>query len=78
MSYSSNAPKKPKSGFMHFATVRRNALKVEMPGLSVADCSKVIGAEWRDLLEVEKQPFEEMARRDRERYREEKDAWNES
>lgn len=60
---------------MHFALERRTMLKEEMPGLSVADCSKVIGSEWRDLTPEEKMPYEEMAARDRERYKEERDSW---
>lgn len=60
---------------MWFALQRREMLREEMPGLSIADCSKVIGGEWRDLSEGEKKPFEEMAAKDRERYLGEKNSW---
>ena len=61
-------PKKPKSGFMFFALQRRMMLKDELPGLSIADCSKVIGGEWRDLSDSERAPFQEMAAKDKQRY----------
>lgn len=60
---------------MFFALQRRAMIRDELPGLSVADCSRVIGGEWRDLSEGERAPFEEMAARDRERYLGEKQSW---
>lgn len=57
---------------MFFCIERRISLKDELPGLSIADASKVIGGEWRDLSDAEKEPYNMMAERDRERYHDEK------
>lgn len=65
-------PKKPKSGFMFFSQERRKALKEEQPTLSITEASKVIGAEWRKLTDEEKKPYDELASKDRERYKKEK------
>lgn len=59
----SDGPKRPKTGFMFFSIERRIRLKEELPGLSIADASKVIGGEWRDLSDPEKHPFNALAER---------------
>lgn len=66
-------PKKPKSGFMFFSQERRKTLKEEQPNVSITDASKIIGAEWKKLSEEDKRPYDELAQKDRERYRKEKE-----
>ena len=66
-------PKKPKSGFMFFSQERRKTLKEEQPNVSITDASKIIGAEWKKLTEEEKRPYDELAQKDRERYKKEKE-----
>ena len=72
-------PKKPKPGYMFFSQERRKTLKVEQPTVSITDASKIIGAEWKKLTEEDRRPYEELASKDRERYKKEKeDAENSS
>jgi len=42
---------------VRFSAVRRVVLKAEMPELSVADISKVLGAEWSKLDQEAKAPY---------------------
>jgi hypothetical protein len=70
----SDGPKRPRSAYMYFSNERRVALREEKPGMSITDCSKVIGGEWKALTDEQKQPYAEMASKDRERYNTEKAA----
>lgn len=67
-------PKKPKSGFMFFSQERRQTLKIEQPDLKITEQSKVIGKEWGELTDTQKQPYAELASQDRERYNKEKNS----
>jgi len=69
-----DGPKRPRSAYMYFSNERRTALREEKPGLSITDCSKIIGGEWKKLTDEQKQPYAEMASKDRERYNDEKAA----
>lgn len=69
-----DGPKKPKSGFMFYSQERRVTLKVEQPGLSITDASKVIGAEWKALSEQNKKKYQDQGEEDRKRYALEKEA----
>lgn len=65
-------PKKPKSAFIFFSQERRLTLKTERPELGITDASKILGAEWRELTDADKQRFNELASQDRARYNREK------
>lgn len=65
-------PKKPKSAFLFFSSDRRSSLRQEQPDLNMLDVSRVLGEEWNHLTEEEKQPYLQMAQKDRSRYEEEK------
>ncbi|CAG9315651.1 unnamed protein product [Blepharisma stoltei] len=67
-----DGPKKPKSAFMFFSQERRITLKTEQPDLKITEQSKVIGAEWGKLSDVDKAPYAEKASQDKERYNQEK------
>ena len=69
-----DGPKRPKSAFMYFSSERRVALREQKPGMTITDCSKIIGEEWKALTDEQKQPYNEMAMKDKERYNEEKAA----
>lgn len=66
-------PKKPKSAFLFFSSDRRPSLRQEQPDLSMLDVSRVLGEEWNHLTEEEKEPYLQMATKDRRRYDEEKE-----
>ena len=59
---------------MYFASERQVAIRKDKPNMSVTECSKIIGTEWKALTEEQKQPYTEMATKDRERYNTEKAA----
>lgn len=49
--------KRAQSAYLHFAASRREELKKENPSLKITEMSKIIGNEWKELSEDEKQPF---------------------
>ena len=49
--------KRAQSAYFHFAASRRGHLKQENPSLKITDLSKLIGAEWKELSDEDKQPF---------------------
>lgn len=69
-----DGPKRPKSAFMYFSSERRVALREGKPNMTITECSKIIGGEWKALTDEQKQPYTEMASKDRERYNDEKAA----
>jgi upstream-binding transcription factor len=50
------------------------ALREETHNMTITECSKIIGSEWKALADEQKQPYNEMASKDKERYNEEKAA----
>jgi len=63
-----NQPKRNMSSYFHFCGERRAEAKEENPGASVGDIAKVMSAIWRELTDTEKGKYEELARKDKERY----------
>jgi upstream-binding transcription factor len=59
---------------MYFSSERRVALREEKHNMTITECSKIIGSEWKALADEQKQPYNEMASKDKERYNEEKAA----
>ncbi|OMJ70870.1 hypothetical protein SteCoe_31056 [Stentor coeruleus] len=68
-----DGPKKPLSGFMYFSQERRKSLKEEKPSLKITEASVLIGAEWKKLSETDKEPYQKLAKDDRDRYEKEKE-----
>lgn len=50
----------------------------ERPGLGVTDVMKEVGGRWSKLSAQEKLPFEELAKKDKERYNQEMKLYNAS
>jgi structure-specific recognition protein 1 len=73
-----NAPKGATTSYMLFSNDVRAAVKGENPGLSVTELSKVIGAKWREMSAEDKEPYEEKARKDKQRFTEETKAYKAS
>jgi structure-specific recognition protein 1 len=63
-----NAPKGATTSFMLFSNDVRASVKAENPGLSVTELSKIIGAKWREMSAEDKEPYEEKARKDKQRF----------
>ncbi len=67
-----NAPKRARTGFLHFQEARRAQLKAEAdpsaPPPSFVEASRRLAAEWKALSASEREPYEQTAREDRARY----------
>jgi len=63
-----NAPKKPMSAYLMFGNTQRAKIKQENPDMKSADIMKKIAEEWKKLTSTEKEPYEHMAKRDKERF----------
>ncbi|ESO85095.1 hypothetical protein LOTGIDRAFT_196090 [Lottia gigantea] len=70
-----NAPKQPLTGYVRFLNNRREQLRRENPNLSFSEITKVLGAEWSNLQQREKQRFLDDAEKDKERYQTEMEAY---
>jgi len=62
------APKQPLSGYVHFLNERRESVRGENPDISFSDLSKKLAAEWSALGEPEKNKYNDLAKRDKDRY----------
>jgi len=62
------APKQPLSGYVHFLNERRESVRGENPDITFSDLSKKLAAEWSALAEPDKNKYNEMAKRDKDRY----------
>jgi len=71
-----NAPSKPRSSYLHWTESVRPKLQVENPELDMPGMAKKMGGLWKLLTEEQKQPFIELAEKDKLRYVEEKEAYD--
>jgi len=62
------APKQPLSGYVHFLNERRESVRGENPDITFSDLSKKLAAEWSGLAEPEKNKYNDLAKRDKDRY----------
>ncbi|EDQ85246.1 uncharacterized protein MONBRDRAFT_34324 [Monosiga brevicollis MX1] len=63
-----NKPKNAQSAYMFFSQKVRPQFSKDNPDKKMTDVSKLIGAAWREMSDAAKKPYEEMARRDKQRY----------
>ncbi|KAJ3012685.1 UNVERIFIED_CONTAM: FACT complex subunit [Siphonaria sp. JEL0065] len=70
-----NAPKGASSSFILYSNATRNQIKEDDPSLSMTDISKKIGAMWKEIGADEKKIYEDLAAKDKERYKREMAAW---
>jgi len=49
-----NAPKKPLTAFMLFTNLRRPDVMKSNPGIKITEISTIIGKEWKELTQEEK------------------------
>lgn len=64
-----NAPKGATTSYMFYVAANRATLKSEHPDLSFGELAKLLGEKWKTLSSEEKQPYEEQALQDKERYK---------
>ena len=55
-----NRKKKPLTAYFHFANERRPLLKEQNPDMKIPNISKLIGAEWHELNNEQKQKYVDM------------------
>ncbi|KAI4148097.1 MAG: hypothetical protein LQ340_005239 [Diploschistes diacapsis] len=67
-----NAPKRGLSAYMFFANEQRENVREENPGIAFGQVGKVLGERWKALSPQERQPYEDKAKADKERYDAEK------
>ncbi|EGD82590.1 hypothetical protein PTSG_03243 [Salpingoeca rosetta] len=65
-----NKPRGALTPYMCFNKEVRPAIMQQHPNASVTEVAKLIGAQWRQLTDEQKKPYNDMARTDRERYKE--------
>ncbi|KAJ4823729.1 High mobility group B protein 6 [Turnera subulata] len=66
-------PKQPMSAFFMFSNERRAALLAE--NKNVTEVAKMIGEEWKNLTQKQKEPYEKMAKINKEKYVQEMEAY---
>ncbi len=57
-----------RSSYFHFCGEKRSDIKEDHPDATVGEVAKLLSAIWKELSETEKAKYEEMAKKDKERY----------
>ena len=63
-----NAPKRPPTAFLLYASDKRPKLKESHPQYSIAQLAVTLGKEWRTLPAKDKAPYEALANQKRQEY----------
>ncbi|KAE8056032.1 hypothetical protein FH972_012835 [Carpinus fangiana] len=66
-------PKHPMSAFFLFTNERRAALLAESK--TILEAAKITGEEWKNMTEEERAPYEEIAKKNKEKYLQEMEAY---
>ncbi len=64
-----NKPKRALTGFMFYSKERRQMVMQENPDMKFVDIGKKLGDEWKAMSKEAKQPYEDLAVKDKERYK---------
>ncbi|EQC34885.1 hypothetical protein SDRG_07685 [Saprolegnia diclina VS20] len=59
---------KPQSAYFHFLAAKRPQAKAENPGATIGTIQKVLGTMWKELTPEDKEPYVQLALKDKERY----------
>jgi len=73
-----DAPKKPSSSYFLFCAKERANVQKEMQNCNGAEVTKELGKRWAALDDKDKEVFEEAAKKDKERYEEERRSYTPS
>ncbi|XP_050230047.1 high mobility group B protein 13-like [Mercurialis annua] len=69
-------PKQPMSAFFLFSNERRAGLLAE--NKNVTEAAKIAGEEWKNMSEKQKSPYEKMAKKNKEKYMQEMEAYKQT
>ena len=70
-----NQPKRAMSAFLLFCGDKRPKLREKNPTASVGDLAKLLGAEWKTLNAAQKAPYDEKAKKEKDRYKAQMEAY---
>eukprot|EP00474_Spongospora_subterranea_P009428 CRZ09886.1 hypothetical protein [Spongospora subterranea] len=68
-------PKRPLSAYMYFSQDRRPQIRTENPDTAFGDLGRLLGQLWKSLEDSEKQPYNDKAQADKERFDKEMAEW---
>ncbi|KAJ2388971.1 high mobility group [Coemansia sp. RSA 2559] len=63
-----DAPKHPMSAFLYYLTSERPRLAGHLGDMSIGQQTKIIAKRWKTLDETDKEPWERLAKNDKDRY----------
>ena len=71
-----NAPKKPKTSYMYFCDDFRKDITEKNPDLKMGGISKELGKIWNGYSDDDKEKYNELAKKDKNRYEDELEEYN--
>jgi len=72
-----NAPKRNQSAYFLFSNKNRETVKQELGGTTkITEIASALGARWRGMTDKDKEPYEALAKKDKERYQKDMLAYN--
>uniref|UniRef100_A0A1B6DHW6 HMG box domain-containing protein n=1 Tax=Clastoptera arizonana TaxID=38151 RepID=A0A1B6DHW6_9HEMI len=72
------APKQPLTGYVRFMNDRREKARADHPNIPYSEITKMLGIEWSQLPQDEKQQYLTAAEQDKERYNQEMNAYKQT
>lgn len=63
-----NAPKKPSGAYIFYCNAKRDEVKRKNPDFNVAQVGKALGELWKQETLEAKQPYYDLADKDKQRY----------
>jgi len=73
-----NQPKRAKNPFMIYSAEKRSSFKDDNPDAKPTEIVTMLGTAWKELSDDEKEPYQEKAAKEKERYNTEMKAWKEA
>lgn len=76
-----NKPKRAKSAYLFFSDAMRQKIMKKMKkknkgSIKISEVAKELGAMWKKLSDKDKTPYVKLAEKDRERYKDEMESYN--
>merc|ERR1711907_857776 len=68
-----DGPKRGRSAYILYSSKKRPEVVAANPDLKAAEIVKLLATSWKELSSEDRQPYEEMAAKDKERYLQEKE-----